>query len=206
MLAQMLGLDDGPVRDVSEYPVDLADYARGVGLPRLGEGVRLPGLWKKPAPPKVIEPDEVREPVAVSGSVTRADIASLLTPVGGDLFDAATDDALLDAAVDKGTVVVIDWDAVDPEDAGALLQLTCRELGIPVPGRVPWKASMSLVTGAQKFDEWLQATGARLVAFDTDTDDLIIVPVLAADHETFADQPSDGLRLRSIEQFAADQA
>lgn len=205
ILAQAFGLDDGPVRDVLEYPVDLADHARDAGLPRLAEDVRLPGPWKKPEPPRVIEPEAAREPVALSGSVSRPDVAALLTPVGGDPLSATSDDALLDAAVDAGTVLVLDGRGVVPEETGELLQSACRNLGIPVPGRVPWKATMTVRKGMGRFDEWLNTTGARLVALDLDSDDLIVAPVLAADHESFADQASDTIRLRSIEQFIAEE-
>ncbi|MGC5617161.1 DUF6630 family protein [Georgenia sp. Z1491] len=204
VLAQAYGLDDGPVRDVPEYPVDLADHAREAGLPRLGDDIRLPGPWKKPKPPRVIEPEVAREPVELSGTVSRDDLAALLTPVGGGPLGATTDHALLDAAVEAGTVLVIDWKGVVPEETGELLKSACRDLGIPVPGRVPWKATMTVPDGVQKFDEWLTVNGARLVTLDLDSDDLIVAPVLVADHESFADRASDTIRLRSVEQFVAD--
>lgn len=206
ILAQAFGLDDEPVRDVPEYPVDLADHARDVGALRLVDDVRLPGPFKKPAPQKVIDPEVAREPVALSsGSVSRADVAALVTPVGGDLLDTRSDSALVDAAVEAGTLLVIDWKGLEPKDTGEMLQSACRDLGISVPGRVPWKATMTVLNGMQKFDEWLSATGARLVAFDLDSDDLLVAPVLAADHEGFADQASDTIRVRSVEQLIADE-
>lgn len=201
ILAQVFGLDDGPVRDVSEYPVDLADYAREANLPRLSDDVRLPGPWTKPAQPKVIEPNQVREAVAVAGEPTRADLASLLTPVGGDRLGAATVDAPLNAAVDAGTVVVVDWRGVDPADTGAVLQDACRLLGIPVPGRVPVSVPKASAKALQRFDTWLQHVGARLVEIDVGSDDLLVVPVLAADHDAFAGRVLDGLGLRSFSEF-----
>lgn len=205
-LAQVFGLDDEPVRDVPEYPTDLADYARTAGLPRLDDSVRLPALRVESAPPDVIEPDEVRRPIPVSGTVTRANIEALLTPVDGDALNGSTDDALIDAAVEAVTVHMIDWRGVDAEDTAAMLQSVCRKLGIPVPGRAPEKARLPLVAGIREFDDWLHTAGARLLVVDQDSDDVLVVPVLAADHSTFADQPSDGLRLLSADQFATSQA
>ncbi|HIY65399.1 MAG TPA: hypothetical protein H9830_03880, partial [Candidatus Agrococcus pullicola] len=89
------------------------------------------------------------------------------------------------------------------EETAELLQAACRVLGIPAPGRVAGKKTTTALDGMQKLDEWLHAVGARLVAIDVDSDDVLVAPVLAADHETFADRDSDTVRLRSVEQFVA---
>ncbi len=39
-----------------------------------------------------------------------------------------------------------------------------------------------------------------------DTDDLAFFPVLAADYETYAGHTIDGLRLRTMDQLAAEEA
>ncbi|WP_293699126.1 PoNe immunity protein domain-containing protein [uncultured Agrococcus sp.] len=203
ILAQAFQLDDAPVRDVPEYPVDLADHAREVGVLRLADDVRLPGPFKKPAPPKVIEPEVAREPVALSGTVSRAHLEALVTPVGDGPLGATTDDAILEAAVEAGTLLVIDWKGMALEETAEMLQAACRELGIPAPGRVPRKKTTTALDGVRKLDEWLHAVGARLIAIDLDSDDLLVAPVLAADHEKFADRATDTIRLRSVEQLIA---
>lgn len=196
VLAQVFGLDDGPVRDVPEYPVDLADYAREAGLPRLSTDVQLPGPWKKP--PKASQRKVAAATVAASGEPTRSDLAALLTPVGDEIPDESTIEELLDAAVEAGTVVVVDSRGVDPADTGALLQDACRWLGIPVPGRVPDRVPKSSAKALQRFDTWLQPVGARLIEIDVESDDLLVFPAHAADHDALAGRVIDGLCLRSL--------
>ncbi|MGO1847959.1 PoNe immunity protein domain-containing protein [Microbacterium sp.] len=204
VLAQVFGLDDGPVRDVPEYPVALADYARKARLPRLSTDVQLPGPWKKP--PKAIQQKATAAAVAVSGEPTRSDLAALLTPVGDEVSEASTIEELLDVAVEAGTVVVVDWTGAEPAETGALLQIACKRLGIPVPSQTPGTVPTSFEMALVRFDSWLEPVGVRLVDVDVGADQVLVAPVLAANHETFAGRVIDGYRVRSMEQLAADQA
>ncbi|WP_147916304.1 PoNe immunity protein domain-containing protein [Ruania zhangjianzhongii] len=206
VLAQVFGLDDEPVREVPEYPVDLADYAREAGLPRLTAETRLPGPWQKPVPPKVLEPVNPREPLEVVGEPGLAHLAAVLSPVGGDQLAAGDGDVVLDAAFEAGAVLSVDARAMDPDEAGELVQMTCRDLGLPAPGRVPGRLPKDPAKALPKLDAWLETVGVRLLGPATDTDDLVFFPVLAADYETFAGHTIDGLRLRTMDQLATDEA
>lgn len=204
ILVQLWGLDDGLARDVPEYPVDLADFARDAGVPRLSAETTLPGPWDEPAPPKVIEPQTAREPVA--GEPTLVTLSALLAPVGGERLEATDVDALLDAAVVVGTVVTVDARALDPADTAALLQLACRDLGLPAPGRGPSRLPKDPAKALPKFDAWLAKVGVRLLSPAMDADDLAFFPVLAEDYETFGGHTVAGLRLRTMEQVADDES
>lgn len=206
VLAVVFGLDDGVVREVPEYPVDLADFAREVGIPRLDDGVVLPGPWQQSAAPKVVEPEVVRESVAVSGEPTLADVAALLTPVGGERLDVADVAALLDAGVESAVMLSVDARGLDPGEVGALLQLACRDLGLPAPGAVPGRIPQDPARALPQFDAWLQKVGVRLLGPEVDSSDLLFFPVLEADHATFGGRTIDGLRLRTMDQLAADEA
>lgn len=206
VLARALGLDDGPVHEVPEYPVDLADYAREVGVPQVGADVTLPGPWTPVAPPKVVEPETRREPVSVTGEPTLGDLAALLTPVGGESLAASDVDALLKAAGDASTMVTVDSRGMDPSESAELLQFACRDLGLPAPGRIPGRVPKDPAKGLPKFDAWLAKVGVRLLSPATDTDDLAFFPVLAEDYETFGGHTVAGLRLRTMEQVADDES
>ena len=206
VLAQTLGLDDGPVREVPEYPRDLADYAREVGLPQIGADVTLPGPWKPVAPPKVLEPEVRRETVSVTDEPTLADLAALLTPVGGEHLEASDVDALVEVAVDASAMVTVDARGLDPSETAELLQLTCRDLGLPAPGRGPSRLPKDPAKALPKFDAWLAKVGVRLLSPAMDADDLAFFPVLAEDYETFGGRTVAGLRLRTVEQVADEEA
>lgn len=206
VLAVVFDLDDAVVREVPECPVDLADFAREAGLPRLSAQTRLPGPWKKPVAPKVIEPVTAREPLAVVGEPGLAELAAVLSPVGGDRWAAGDGGAVLDAAVEAGTVLTVDARAMDPDEAGELVQMACRDLGLPAPGRVPGRLSQDPVKALPKLDGWLETVGVRLLGPATDTDDLAFFPVLAADYETFAGHTIEDLRLRTMDQLTAEEA
>ena len=113
-------------------------------------------------------------------------------------------EGLLDAALEAGTVLSVDAQGMDPAEAGALLQLACQELGLPAPGQVPGRLAKDPAEALPELDAWLAAVGVRLLVPGTDTDDLLIFPVLAADHDTFAGQSIDGLRLRTMDQLATE--
>ncbi|HIZ36768.1 MAG TPA: DUF1911 domain-containing protein [Candidatus Ruania gallistercoris] len=202
VLAQALGLDDGPVRDVPEYPGELADFAREAGLPRLDPEVRLPGPAKRPAARKKVG----GTPLVLSGTPKRSDLAALLTAAGETIRADSTVAELLDAAVATGTIAIVDWKGVDPEETGELLQLACTKLGVPVPEKLPEQVPTPFEEALVRFDAWLEPVGVRLIDIAIDADQVLVTPVLAADYEAFAGQVIDGYRIRSMEQLAADEA
>lgn len=207
LLAVLFDLDDGAVREVPVYPADLVDMARGRGVPPVvPDDIRLPGPWKKPTPPKVIEPEVRRDPLTIAGAATVADLAALLTPVGEESATAASVDAVLDAAIEAGTVVLIDWHGVDGGEVGALLHFACERLGLPAPGKLPGGVPAAFEKALPRFDAWLEPVGVRLIEVDTDTDEPLVAPVLVADHDGFIGTSGAGYRVRSMEQLAADNA
>lgn len=203
--AEVFGLDDGVVRDVPEYPSDLADYASEAGLPRLGDVAGQTSSAPASTTPTAIAPETRRDPVMVSGEPTLSDVAKLLSPVGGEELTASDGDSLLDAAVDAGTLLPVDARALDPSETGELLQLACRALGLAAPGRIPDRLPTDPARALSAFDAWLEDAGVRLLSPATDTDDLVFFPVLAADYETFGGHRVAGFRLRTMEQVADDE-
>lgn len=204
MLAVLFDLDDSEVRDTAGYPADLVDCARSQGVPALAPGVRLPGPWKKPTPPKVLEPARTRGPLTShteGDELPLADFATLLTPVDGDPVPATDLDALLDAAVETGTIHLVDSSGIDPTELGEMLQLTCRIAGLPSPGRIPAQIPKSTPKALTKFDTWLESVGVRLLQVDVDSGDHFIAPVLAADHAAIAGRTCAGVRLISADQI-----
>ncbi|MCW4457355.1 hypothetical protein [Microbacterium sp. MPKO10] len=184
-LAVALGLDDSAVRDLETYPSELADFARASGVQSIPAKMKLAGPWKKPTPPKVLEPAEARQPHAFSsesGELALADFAALLTPVSAEQLTGSFDE-LLESAVDAGTVAMLNWKGVALDGDVALIQDAGRALGLRVPGRNPTKMPKATEKALPRFDEWLEPLGVRLLELDIDSDDVFVLPVLAEDYD-----------------------
>ena len=204
VFAVLFALDDGPVRDLAHYPHDLVDHAREIGVPPLAVEKKLPGAWKKPTPPKVLEPAQHRAPLGlrrVEDELSLADFAALTAPVGGEPA-GGTVDGMLDAAIDSGTVLNIGWRGVDPEVTGAELQLSCAVLGLQVPGRIPPRMPRTLERAMARFDEWLEPLGARLLQLDLDADDAFLLVVLAEDFTAVVGRSVEGMSLLPVRESA----
>jgi hypothetical protein len=183
------------------------DHEQGDGfviVSMSGHGNEARERTKAPLP-EVVHPDVVRDPAALSGEPTCTDLAALLTPIGANPLEATTVEDLIDAAVQAGTMVVVDWKGVDTGDTGALLQLACAQLGLRAPGPVP-NEETQLGEGLARLDKWLEPVGVRLIDIQDGSSDTLVVPVLAADHETFAGRTIEGYRVRSMERLAAEEA
>lgn len=200
LLAVVFGIDDSAVRDVWSYPDELVDLARDIGVQPLPAKTTLPGPWKKPTPPKVLEPTEQRQPHAFgrqAGRLEIAEFAALVAPVTAAPY-AGDFDHVLETAVEVGTVVLLDWHGVDPDDAGKLLQFACTTLGLRVPGKIPARMPRSTEAAMKRFDAWLEPLGGRLLRVDIDSDDAFVLPVLVEDHAAVAGRSVDGGSLQPM--------
>lgn len=158
---------------------------------------KLPGPWKKPTPPKVLEPAENRVPHAFATEADElevADVAALVVPVNGEAL-AGDADAVLDRAVNDGTVVMLNWDGVQPEDATKLMQFACDKLGLRVPGKSPTRMPRTAGAAISRLDEWLEPLGVRLLQIDIDADDVFVLPMLADDDTVAAGRSVNCARL-----------
>lgn len=147
--------------------------------------LRLPGLWKKPTPRKVLESAEARQSHAFSsdaGELALADRAARVTPVSAEQLTGSFDE-LLERDSDAGTVAMLNRKGVDLDGDVALFQDAGRALGLRVPGRIPTKMPKSTEKALPRFDEWLQPLGVCLLELDIDSDDVFALPVLAEDYD-----------------------
>lgn len=190
LFAVLFGVDDSAVRDQKWYPSDLVDYAKELGVQPLPAKLKLPGVWRKPTPPKVLEPTQSRRPQdfgSDTGELALADFAALVAPVSAEPFVGSFAE-VLDNALAAGTVVMINWKGVDPAEDVAMVQSACGTLGLRVPGRAPTRMPKTAERAIARFDEWLEPLGVRLLELDIDSDDLFVLPVLAEDFARTVDR------------------
>ena len=198
LFAVVFDLDDSTVRDEKWYPADLADYARDLGVQPLPAKTKLPGLWKKPTPPKVLEPADQREPHvfrSATGDLAISDFAALAEPVGSEVA-SGTFDEVLDRGLAAGTVIVFDGAGVEPQVHGPMVQEACGRLGLRVPGKLPPQVPRSSEAAMKRFDEWLEPLGVRLLHLDLDEDAASMLPVLAEDYAALVGRTVAGVSLR----------
>lgn len=200
MLVLLFDLDDDTLRASPGYPFDVVEFARRKGAPPVDPTIRVPGPWTRPRPRTVIEPEVAREPLVLGGDeMAVGDLSALLSPIGDEPVSGSETESFLETAVEVGTVVLVDWKGMDGTELAEFLQYACMVSGLPAPEWIPARIPRTPEKAFAKLDAWLTKVGIRLIRIDDGSDDYLIAPVLASDHEQLAGRECAGVGLLAVD-------